>query len=194
MTWTIWINFLPLYHGGSTWNLASVGPVVSEKIFEHTHTHTQTHRHTYIHTYIHILYATYIHTYAHQGASALNKLYMYSCTPEHNNCHWQLFQMKNMGGGGGERGGGGAWKAKHYLFVGDGGAVVLFVVVLFNPLGGWLLWKCIIFCRCWSFSKMQFCGYPLFKWDLLEWKNDEQTKSWFSREVKPRRIHCNISR
>ena len=40
MTWTIWINFLPLSHGGSTLNLASVGPVVSEKIFENTHTHT----------------------------------------------------------------------------------------------------------------------------------------------------------
>ena len=33
--------------------------------------------------------------------SALNKLYMYSCTPEHNNC--ELFQMKTYrsGGGGG---------------------------------------------------------------------------------------------
>ena len=39
MTWTIWINFFPS-HGDSTWNLASVGPVVSEKIFENTHTHT----------------------------------------------------------------------------------------------------------------------------------------------------------
>ena len=37
MTWAIWINFLPLSHGGSTWNLASVGLVVLEKIFEHTH-------------------------------------------------------------------------------------------------------------------------------------------------------------
>ena len=43
MTWTIWINFLPLSHGGSTWNLASVGPVVSEKIFENRHTHKHTH-------------------------------------------------------------------------------------------------------------------------------------------------------
>ena len=25
-----------------------------------------------------------------------------------------------------------------------------------NPVGSWLLWKCIIFCRWWSFSKMQF--------------------------------------
>ena len=40
MTWAIWIKFLPLSHGGSTWNLASVGPVVSWKIFEQTHTHT----------------------------------------------------------------------------------------------------------------------------------------------------------
>ena len=40
MTWTIWINFLPLSNGGSTWNLASIGPVVSEKIFEHTHART----------------------------------------------------------------------------------------------------------------------------------------------------------
>ena len=36
--WTIWINFLPLSHGGSTRNLASTGPVVSEKILEPTHT------------------------------------------------------------------------------------------------------------------------------------------------------------
>ena len=46
MTWAIWIKFLPLSHGGSTWNLASVGPVVLWKIFEHTHTHT----HTFLHT------------------------------------------------------------------------------------------------------------------------------------------------
>ena len=43
--WTIWINFLPLSHGGSTWNLVSTGLVVSEKIFEHTHTYTNTHTH-----------------------------------------------------------------------------------------------------------------------------------------------------
>ena len=37
--------------------------------------------------------------------------------------------------------------------------------------GGWRLWKCIkIFCRRWSFSKMQVCEYPLFNWDPLEWK------------------------
>ena len=35
ITRTIWINYLPLFHGGSTWNLASIGPVVSEKTFEH---------------------------------------------------------------------------------------------------------------------------------------------------------------
>ena len=44
MTWiptlTIWINFLPLFQGGSTWNLASVGPLIS-----HTHTHTHIHTH-----------------------------------------------------------------------------------------------------------------------------------------------------
>ena len=44
MTWTIWINFLPLSHGGSTLNLTSVGPLVSEKVFENTHIflHTRT--------------------------------------------------------------------------------------------------------------------------------------------------------
>ena len=38
-------TFVPLSQGGSIWNLASVGPVVSEKkMFENadTHTHTQT--------------------------------------------------------------------------------------------------------------------------------------------------------
>ena len=34
-------TFVPPSQGGSTWNLASIGPVVSEKKFE-THTHTRT--------------------------------------------------------------------------------------------------------------------------------------------------------
>ena len=46
MIWTIWINSLSLSHGSSTWNLASFGPVVSEKIFENTHTHIHTHTHS----------------------------------------------------------------------------------------------------------------------------------------------------
>ena len=48
MTWTIWINFLPLSHGSSTWNLASIGPGVLEKIFEHTYTHTHTNTQNWI--------------------------------------------------------------------------------------------------------------------------------------------------
>ena len=72
MTWTIWINFLPLSHRGFTWNLASIGTVVLVKIFEHTHARIYNIR-TYIYTYIHTL------TREH---SALNKLYIYSCTPE----------------------------------------------------------------------------------------------------------------
>ena len=92
---------------------------------------------------------------------------MYSCTPEHNN--WELFQMKIKYGDGGAGGGSGVGglKAKYYIFVGGGGAV--FFSLFSNPVGGWLLWKFIIFCRWWSFSKVQFCGYLLFKWDLLEW-------------------------
>ena len=35
-----------LSHGGSTWNLASVGPMASEKIFENTHTHILAHQNT----------------------------------------------------------------------------------------------------------------------------------------------------
>ena len=51
-------TFVPPSHGGSTWNFASIGLVVSKEIFEnvdntHTHTHIRTHTHTYIHTYIH---------------------------------------------------------------------------------------------------------------------------------------------
>ena len=39
-------TFVPLSQGGSIWNLASVGPVVSEKkMFENADTHTNTHKH-----------------------------------------------------------------------------------------------------------------------------------------------------
>ena len=31
VTWTIYINFLPPSHGGSTWNLVLIGQVISEK-------------------------------------------------------------------------------------------------------------------------------------------------------------------
>ena len=111
MIWTIWINFLPLSHGGSTWNLASVGPVVSEKIFENTHTHT----HTFLHTRTQ-----------------------------------QLKVVPNEGGGGA-----GLWRQSITIFLlGVAGLFVLFC--FFNPVGSWLLWKCTIFCRWWSFSKMQF--------------------------------------
>ena len=54
-------TFVPLSHGDSIWNLAWIGPVVSEeKMFENVDTHT--HIHTHIHTYIH----TYTHTYGRQ--------------------------------------------------------------------------------------------------------------------------------
>ena len=61
---------LPHPKAAALWNLASIGPVVSEeKMFEnvdihtyiHTHTHIHTHIHTYIHTYTHIHVYTYIH-------------------------------------------------------------------------------------------------------------------------------------
>ena len=81
--------------------------MVSEKIFEHIHTNI----HTYIHTDRHTLT---------REPSALNKLYI-SCTTEHNSL--ELFQMKNMGAG---SAGAEALKAKHYIFVGDGGAVFFF--------------------------------------------------------------------
>ena len=46
MTWTIWINFLPLSHGGSTLNLAF--SCFREDIWKtHRHTHTHTHTHTF---------------------------------------------------------------------------------------------------------------------------------------------------
>ena len=150
--------------------------MVSEKIFEHTHTRIlyTTDRQTYIHTYIHTLT---------REPSAFNKLYMYFYTPEHT---WELFQVENTGEGGG------LWRQNSIFLFGRGGEAEL---LFFNPVGGWLLWKCIIFCRWWSSSKMQFCGYPLYKWEVLEWKQkDEQTKSRFSREVKSRRIHCIIPR
>ena len=44
MTWTIWINFLPLSHGGSTLNLAF--SCFREDIWK-THRHTDTHTHTF---------------------------------------------------------------------------------------------------------------------------------------------------
>ena len=205
MTWTIWINFLPLSHGGSTWNLASIGPVVSEKIFEHTHTRTHTHKHTHTHTHTHTHILQYyrqidIHTYTREP-SALNC----TCILAHQNTTTDSCSRWKMGGGGGRTG----FEAKHYILCGGGGwrgccCCFLFFFQFFNPVGGWLLWKCIIFCRSWSFSKIQFCGYPLFKWDLLKWKkkkkhkkktkkNYEQTKSRFSREVMSWRIHCTIS-
>ena len=41
VTWTIWTVFRSPSHGGSTWNLASIGPMVSEdKMFENVDTHT----------------------------------------------------------------------------------------------------------------------------------------------------------
>ena len=51
-------TFVPPSQGGSIWNLASIGPVVSEeKMFENVDIHT------YIHTYIHTCIHTYIHTH-----------------------------------------------------------------------------------------------------------------------------------
>ena len=35
-------TFVPPSQGGSTWNLASIGPVVSEKMFENVDTHMLT--------------------------------------------------------------------------------------------------------------------------------------------------------
>ena len=185
MTWTIWINPWR-FHMKFGFNWPSG---FREDSWTHTHTHTQTHIHTHTHTHTHYIYTTDRQTYIHmltREPSALNKLYMYSCTPEHNS--WEFVSGEKYRGCGVGRGVGGLWRQSTIYFC-RGWRGCFF----FNPVGGWLLWNCIIFCRWWSFSKMQFCGYPLFKWDLLEWKNDEQTKSRFSRQVKSRRIHCTIS-
>ena len=62
------------------WNLASIGPVVSEeKMFGNVHIHTHTYIHTHIHTYTHI--CTYIHeaflyyqlTYEPKGSGKLKR-------------------------------------------------------------------------------------------------------------------------
>ena len=54
-----------------------------------------------------------------------------------------------------------ATRTLHIYFGGKGvwrGCFILFYLFIyfFNPMGSWILWKCIIFCRWWSFSKMQF--------------------------------------
>ena len=148
-----------------------------DRIFEHTRTYTHacTHArtHTYIYTYIH----TYIHTYAHQEAFGIKQtvlVFLHTRTQQ-----LRVIPDENYGAGwGGDGGGGGGvagFEGKALYFYGGWRGCFFFFVFFFNPVGGWLLSKCIIFCRWWSFSKMQFCGYPLFKWDLLE------------------RIHCTIS-
>ena len=122
MTLTILINFLPLSHGGSTWNVASIGPLVSEKIFEHTHTYIPppppppTHTHTSIHQKRYILLQ---HTYIRSPGRLrhLIKMHMYSCTPEHNS--WEVFQMiKIWGIGWGGSLGGGVFEGKAQYFCG----------------------------------------------------------------------------
>ena len=46
-------TFIPPSQGGSTWNLTSICPVVSEEMFENVDVHTTyTHTHTHIHTHI----------------------------------------------------------------------------------------------------------------------------------------------
>ena len=46
--WLFEQTFVPQSQGGSIWNLASIGPVVSEEMFENVDNYT---RNTYIHTY-----------------------------------------------------------------------------------------------------------------------------------------------
>ena len=60
--------------------------------------------------------------------------------------------MKKKISGGWGGGGGRGFEGKTLYFCGGGGAVFLFVCC-FNLAGGWLLGKCIIFYRRWSFSK-----------------------------------------
>ena len=164
MTWTIWINFLPppshpMAVPHEIWlQLAQWFQRRYLNTHTHTHTHTtilqtdrQTDRHTYIHTpgsLRHWINCTCI--LAHQNTTT-------------DSCSW----WKIWGGGVG----GGLWRQSTIFLLGGGGEEWrgCCCCCCFNPVGGWLLWKCIIFCRWWSFSKMQFCGYPLFKWDLLEW-------------------------
>ena len=56
VTWTVWAIFVPSSEGGAIWNLASIGPVVSEeKMFENVDIHT------HINTYTHTDYRAYLH-------------------------------------------------------------------------------------------------------------------------------------
>ena len=157
-------SYFPFDFEGRMWDLivsvpdhclsfyfASIGPVVSEKIFEHTHTHTQ----IYIHTYTHTQRQTYIHTYIHTHTHTQRQTdihtyiqyihtsetlyplpaYIHTLTMEHSALnktvhvflHTRTQQLrvfpdeKNMGGKGGMVFG--PLKAKHYIFVVGGGTV-----------------------------------------------------------------------
>ena len=132
MTWTIWINFLPLSHGGSTWKLASVGSGFREDI-SNTHTHIDA-----------TVSISPTHTFLHTGTQQL-----------------RVVSDEKLWGGGGREGG---FEGKALYFYGGfgvrGGGLFFFFFVcfFFSPVGSWLLWKCIIFCRWWVLLKNAACS------------------------------------
>ena len=66
--------FVPPSHGGSIWNLASIGLVVSEeKMFENVDIHTYTHIHAYIHVRTREAYLYYKLTYEPKGSGELKR-------------------------------------------------------------------------------------------------------------------------
>ena len=68
--------------------------------------------------------------------------------------------MKKYAGGGGE-GTGRALKSRHYIFVGEWAGTFFF-----QSSGRLVFVKMYNFMQVVVLLKMQFCGYPLFKWDL----------------------------
>ena len=129
MTWTTWINFLPLLGN----KLSSPHEIWLQlaQWFQRRYLKIQTHTHTHS---------------SHPRTQQLRVI------PD---------ETKNIGGGGG---GAGFWR-QSTIFLwgeGDGGEAVFccccccFFVLFFSIQWQLALWKCIIFCRWWSFSKMQF--------------------------------------
>ena len=62
------------------WNLASIGPVVSEEMFENVDIHTYIH--AYIHTHIHTRIHTYTHIYIHTYINEASLYYQLTSEPK----------------------------------------------------------------------------------------------------------------